>query len=353
MATLDDQALTNNVDSTQARTFTASELVPCPSCSRANPPTRANCLYCGAGLGICVEALPSALSHPPAHAGGSDFAPGTTPEKGTAEDVVHVVALPTGSDGREVSVETAQVLNLTPPEMNSLMSARVAPLYATTATEQAQAISDQLRSVGVEPATISDAQLNLATPPKQIAALAMDNDALTASVRRAGERVSVPWNDVVLIVLCRLYFTTTEVEQKRDKSKQVLDERQLTTDEAVLDIYSRADETGWRIRAGSFDFSCLGAEKKLLAFENFRVLADVLRRNGPHAVCDDSYLRIRVALNKVWPLEAKAGASERRRTLTREIHATATVSDNELQFTRYSRLLRFLAPQLQNDAQQS
>jgi hypothetical protein len=304
-------------------------------------------------LGISVEASPSTLSYPPAHAGGSDFVTGAAPEKGTAEDVVHVVALPARSDGGELSAETAQVLNLAPPELKSLLSARVAPLYAATSTEQAQAISDRLRSAGVEPVTISDAQLNLAMLPKQIAALAMNNDAFTASVRRTGERVSLPWNDVVLIVLGRLYFTTTEVEQKRDKSKQVLDERQLTTDEAVLDIYSRADEIGWRIRSGSFDFSCLGAEKKPVAFENFRALADVLRRNGPHAVYDDSYVRIRVALNKVWPLEARAGASERRRTLTRAINATAIISDNELQFTRYSRLLRFLTSQLQNDAQQS
>ena len=303
-------------------------------------------------LGLSVEALPATLSYPPAHAGGSDFATGTAPEKGT-EGVVHVVAVPARSDGSEVSAETAEKLNLAPPELNSLMSGRVAPLYATTSMEQAQAISDKLRNVGLEPVTISDGQLNLAEPPKQIAALAMNDDALTASVRRAGERVSVPWNDVVLIVLGRLYFTTTEVEQKRDKSKQVLDERQLTTDEAVLDIYSRADETGWRIRAGSFDFSCLGPEKKPVAFENFRTLADVLRRNGPHAVCDDSYVRIRFALNKVWPLEARAGASERRRTLTRDINTTATTSDNELQFTRYSRLLRFLTPQLQDDVQQS
>jgi hypothetical protein len=353
LATLDDQLLTNNGDSTQARAFTASELVPCPSCSRANPPTRANCLYCGAGLGISVEASPTDLSYPPAQAGGPDFAALTAPEKGTAEDVVHVVTLPGGSDGSEVSAETARLLNLAPPELNSLLSARVAPLYATTATAQAQEISDKLRSAGVEPLTVSDAQLNLAEPPKQIGALAMNDDALTASVRRVAERVSVAWSDVVLIVLGRLYFTTIEVEQKRDKSKQVLDERQLTTDEAVLDIYSRADQTGWRIRAGSFDFSCLGAEKKPVAFENFRTLADVLQRNGPHAVCDDSYVRMRVALNKVWPPQARAGASERRRTLTRSINATTTISDNELQFTRYSRLLRFLAPQLQNDAQQS
>jgi hypothetical protein len=340
LATLDDQLLTNNVESTQARAFNASELVACPACSRANPPTRANCLYCDAVLGVSVEATTSTAT-------------GTVPEI-EAGSFVHVLAVPARSDGREVSAEIAQLLDLASSELNSLLSGRVAPLYATTETKRAQAISDTLRTVGIEPVTISDEQLNLATPPKQIAALAIENDDLTASVRRTGERVSVPWNDVVLIVLGRLYFTTTEVEHQRDKSKQVLDERQLTSDEAVLDIYSRADETGWRIRAGSFDFSCLGPEKKATAFENFRALADLLRRNSPQAVCDDGYVRLRVALNKVWPLEARAGATERLRTLTRAIDATATVSDNELQFTRYSRLLRFFHDsELQDDARQS
>jgi hypothetical protein len=291
-------------------------------------------------LGISVEAVTSTET-------------GTAPEIGI-EDVVYVVTVPARSDGSEISAETAQLLNLTPPELNSLLSGRVAPLYATTETKTAQAILDTLRSVGLEPVTISDEQLNLAAPSKQIAALAMENDALAASVRRTGERISVLWSDVVLIVLGRLYFTTTEIEQKRDKSKQVLDERQLTSDEAVLDVYSRADETGWRICAGSFDFSCLGSEKKPTAFENFRALADLLARNSPQVVCDDGYVRLRAALNKVWPLEARAGATERRRSLTRAIEATATISDNELQFTRYSRLLRFFHnAELQNDARQS
>ena len=339
MATLDDQLLTNNVESTQSRAFTASELVACPACSRANPPTRANCLYCGAVLGVSGEATTSTASS-------------TVPEI-EAEDIVHIVAVPARAEPREVSAEVAQSLNLAPSELNSLLNGRVAPLCATTGTKQAQAISDKLRSAGIEPLTISDGQLNVATPPKQIAVLTMENDALTASVRRTGERVSVPWNDVVLIVLGRLYFTTTEVEQKRDKSKQVLDERQLTSDEAVLDIYPRSDENGWRIRAGGFDFSCLGAEKKPIAFENFRALVCLLRRNATQAVFDDGYVRMRVALNKVWPLESRAGGSERRRTLTRDVSATATVSDNELQLIRYSRMLRFLMPQFQDDARQA
>ena len=325
--TLDDQLLANNVESTQVRAFDPSKLVACPECSRSNPPTRANCLYCGAVLGISVE-LPTSTTT-------------TTVSEIEAEDFVNVVAVPACSDGREVNAEIAQSLNLEPAELSMLLSGRVAPLYATSATDQAQAIVEKLRSAGIEPLTISDAQLSLATPPKQAAVLGIQNDALTAIERRTGKRVSMAWNDVVLIVLGRLYFTTTEVEQKRDKSKQVLDERVLTADEAVLDIYPAADGIGWRIRVGSFDFSCLGQEKKATAFENFRALTNLLRRNSPQAVCDDAYVRLRAALNKVWPLAAHAGATERRRTRAREINATATTSDNELQFTRYSRLLRF------------
>lgn len=341
MTTLDDQLLTNNVESTQARAFNASELVACPACSRTNPPTRANCLYCGATLGITVPPSTSTAA-----------ATGTFPD--TEADVANIVTVPARSDVREADAEIAQVLNLSPSELNSLLSARVAPLHATSATQQAQSISDKLRSVGIVPLTISDTQLNLTTNPKQISALAIESDVLTASVRRTGERVSAPWSDVVLIVLGRLYFTTTEVEQKRGKSKEVLDERQLTSDESVFDIYARADRTGWRIRPGSFDFSCLGQEKRATAFENFRALVDLLRRNATFAVWDDSYVRLRAVLNKVWPVEARAGATERRRTLIREIDATATVSDNELQFTRYSRLLRFIHDsELQDDARQS
>ena len=61
---------------------------------------------------------------------------------------------------------------------------------------------------------------------------------------------------------------------------------------------------------------------------------------------------MRAVLSKVWPPETKVVATEKRRALTGALDATATVTDNELQFTRYSRLLRLLAPELQDDARQ-
>jgi len=63
---------------------------------------------------------------------------------------------------------------------------------------------------------------------------------------------------------------------------------------------------------------------------------------------------MRAVLSKVWPPETKVVATEKRRALMGAFDATATVSDNELQFTRYSRLLRFLHDsELQDDAGQS
>ena len=339
MATLDDQLPTNNVDSTQPRAFSASELVPCPSCSRANPPTRANCLYCGAVLGISIQpAVPTA---------------GTLASDET-DELVHVVLLTAALDQREPSTEFAQLINLSPEELNVLLHGQAAPLFCSKTPSEAEAVCDKLKSIGIDAVTVSDKQLRLAAPPKQVSALTITADALTGSVRRAGERVYASWDDIVLIVLGRLYFTTREVEHASGKSEKIIEERQLTSDEAVIDLYIRDNDCGWQIRASSFDFSCLGANKRPTAFENFRGLQDLLKENAANSIFDEGYLRMRAVLSKVWPPETKVAATEKRRALMGAFDATATVSDNELQFTRYSRLLRFFRDsELQNDAQQS
>ena len=42
-----------------------------------------------------------------------------------------------------------------------------------------------------------------------------------------------------------------------------MDAREMSADEAVLDIYAAQGAKVWRIVASNFDFSCLGAQKKL------------------------------------------------------------------------------------------
>ena len=91
-----------------------------------------------------------------------------------------------------------------------------------------------------------------------------------------------------------------------------------------------------------FRFLVPRRQKKLTAFANFAALTALLRERATAAVLDDSYVRMRNALNTVWPAEPNARAKQRRRTAFGDFDSSVTSIDNELQFTRYSRLLRYL-----------
>jgi hypothetical protein len=86
----------------------------------------------------------------------------------------------------------------------------------------------------------------------------------------------------------------------------------------------------------------LGEDKAITAFENFAALVEVLRRRAGNAEFDDSFLRLRSVLNKVWPVEEGCVRTENRRTAMRRYEARVVNSDNEAQVTRYSRLVNFL-----------
>ena len=298
MAKIDEEFGLDNIETTPARAFAASELVACPACSRTNAPTRAKCLYCGLALPT-TSAVMSPERGFTAEPVSSNVPAAAATE---AESLFHVVARLREQD-RTIAENpsVARLSQLTRQELSVLLSGKLAPLATATSATQAQAISNQLNKTGITTTTIPEEDLKLQTPPKEIGTLALGDSSLTAVDRRTGAKMDTPWEDVTLVVIGRLFFTTTEVEQTR-RRKQVVEERQLTTDEAVFDIYHRGDATGWRIRAGNFDFSCLGNDKKPTAFENFRAVVDSLRKKAGNALFDEDYLRIRAALTKVWPL---------------------------------------------------
>jgi hypothetical protein len=111
----------------------------------------------------------------------------------------------------------------------------------------------------------------------------------------------------------------------------------------VVDIYTGAQDGGWRIAARSFDFSCLGEQKKLLATENFVCLLQALRARVPEVAFDDSYLKLRKLLTAVWPMvQQTQGGGWRRARPGKYNVAEVTTVNNENQFTRYSRLRHYL-----------
>jgi len=315
-------------DAAKPRAFSASELVQCGACARANPPTRTSCLYCGAALEIT----------------GLNFSLATAQETETGSDVSFQLVANAPVQIEETTLcQLAELLNLKPSDLQLLLTHPFgAPMFVANSERQAQITAERLHEHGLRTHIISDKQLALETAPASVLALEIRDDAVVGKVGRRSQTVSVSWADITLVVIGRLYFEKREIDQKRTRAQQVINERETLIDEAVLDIYARRDDHGWRIRAGNFDFSCLGDNKQLTAFANFAKLTTLLREHATAAAFDDWYVRLRGALNGVWPAESRVRAKERRRSAFGDFEASVTSIDNEHQFTRYSRLLRYL-----------
>jgi hypothetical protein len=319
---------TTPTDGPHPRAFSASELVQCGSCTRANPPTRASCLYCGAALE--TTELHSSLA-------------GAQKPETTSDVSFHLVAIAPVRIEQTALSDLAGLVNAKPSDLQLLLTHPAgAPVSSVNSETQAQMAAEKLREHGIRTQTISDKQLALKTAPVSVSALEISDDRVVGTLGRSNQTVAASWEEITLIVIGRLYFEVREIDQKRTRAQQVVDEREMLSDEAVLDIYTRGDDHGWRIRAGNFDFSCLGDQKKLTTFENFTTLTSRLREHASAAAFDELYVRLRGALNGVWPAESNAGAKERRRNAFGDFDASTTSIDNEGQFTRYSRLLRYL-----------
>jgi len=222
----------------------------------------------------------------------------------------------------------------------ALALAQPLPIARIPAQEDATAIVGGLRGLGIEGAIIPNGDLQMELSSTKIRALVCSDDSLTAIPGGGVAQVSVGWDEVALLVTGRLLSNRVEVEERTSRGrKQTVDSRQFSSDEAVLDIYAKTQRANWRIVAGSFDFSCLGPAKSVTTFQNFTALINFLRERATTAEFDDSYLRARPILETLWPQEQQMRKGElRRRGSSKFDSATVTTTDNEAQFTRYSRL---------------
>ena len=237
--------------------------------------------------------------------------------------------------------EAASLLRLKVPDLNRILGAsRPVPLSRVATTEEATLIGEGLRRLGIETVTVPHIDLHLEESAKKIRALELSGDSLTAVPTSGVDKVTARWDEVTLLVAGRLILNRQETEErKRRGRKQTVDSRQLSSDESVLDLYVKSVEVNWRIHANNFDFSCLGSAKAVTTFENFAALISLLRDRATNAQCDDSYTQARPALAPVWPVEPQTRQGEWRRSGAGKFDvATVTMTHNEAQFTRYSRL---------------
>ena len=318
------------------RRFTAEELVACDECARANAPTRMNCLYCGARLPVTEQN--AALRRP------------VLKKLEEWERGFNVVMLPRARAelSPEEIAEAASLLRLDASRLTEMIESRRAlPLARTSSTEEVELVSKRLGALGLAVEVFADEVLS--KQPARVRALALDDDALVCHAGADAEPRSVRWSDIALFVTGRIVTKRVEVAERQARlssRSSMVESRELATDEAVLDIYTteEGDDSGFRIMADGFDYSCLGASKRLLARDNFNALVETLRARAAHAAFDEEYARLRGLLSSAWPPSEHTGSLGLRRERVGRYNTEAvTTVSNETQFTRYARLRWVLA----------
>lgn len=323
----------------ETRGFSPEQMVPCEKCKRANPPTRTACLYC---------AVPLPVTEASAHLRQPVLRKLESGQQG-----FNLILLPQGSTRitEESLKEMAELLRLQMVELLRLVEAgEPLPIARTTTPGDASLIESRLRALGASVLTVSDYDLALEeSAPKRLRSLELRDDALIAHPVGSNDAGwSMAWTEISLLVAGRLFERRVEMVERpgRRSENEIVEAREMSADEAVLDIYADGLDGNARIVANNFDFSCLGPEKKLLAGANFSRLTEILRERARLARYDDSYNRLRHALSILWPLEEHTGSGGLRRVRPGRFNTeSVTTSDNEGQFTRYSRLRHYLKTQ--------
>ena len=321
----------------EPRGFAPEQMVTCEVCLRANPPTRTSCLYCAAQL-RATEAS-AALQKP------------TLRKLEKWEQGFNTIFLPgkAAQLTQESLAAASELLRLSLDELKRIVEMNLPlPLARAASSDESSLIESKLAELGVPTMVVVDSDLMTEEAlQKRARAFELTESALVAyPAAGSGEAWQVAWEEIRLLVSGRLYVRQVEVEERkgRKSEKEIVDARELSADEVVLDIYASGRDGGWRITAGNFDFSCLKERKGLVASQNFSTLVAILRERASGAIYDDSYLRVRHALGVVWPLEQQTEARGWRRERPGRVNTEAiTRSDNEMQFTRYSRLRHYLA----------
>ena len=334
MPEIDDSWLVPNATAEPPlKKFAPDEMLTCKACLRANAPTRAQCMYCGAALNE-TAALPEAETPAATHIAGPSFCV--------------VIEARDGQPIDSAAAQLAPMFNLKPEELRLALGTRAPfPLVSTTSHDEATRIIGNLNGTEVKSAVVSTSDGKTDFVPVHIRALELDGDNVTAIAKVGRQRLASRLGDIQLIVTGRLLMHRVEVDERRARnSVKPLDRRELSEDQAVVDLYRQSSDSPWRIVVNDFDFSCLGAHKGLTAFDNVKALIESLK-DQTRCEVNDSYGHLRPLLNNIWPLQNTASESRSRRPrASRHDFSTVTASDNETQFNNYSRLvwLRRRAP---------
>ena len=314
--------------------FAPDQMVRCDQCLRANPPTRVNCLYCGAVLPHDETTV--ALQKP-----------ALRPLEKWEQGYNNILLPPVANLTDTQLAEASDLLRLRPEDLDRILSyGAPLPLARAATNDEAQLIQRRLGLLGIESRIMPDAEPETDTSGVvKVRALDVDEAGIYAYETPDKPFIQISWSDVTLLIFGRLITKRVELKERKAKRTEdaIVNSSEFVTDETVIDFYTRQQATPYRIAANSFDFSCLGSNKGLLAAENISRLVGLFREHAPQVEYDDTFKSARKVLELVWPSEQQNESSGWRRERPGKYSIGSVMEvNNEMQFSRYSRLRRFL-----------
>ena len=218
------------------------------------------------------------------------------------------------------------------------------PLARIESDSEASLAVRQLENLGVNALVIGDELLRAEKLPTRLRSIEFRSETIIASAFNTGEKIGITADDLVLIVPGVLTESRREaVEKRKKKEVKVLRETETANDEKLIDIYIADERFGFRIPSNGFDFSCLGAQKGLLAGANMDVLEERLAGFASNAKVIDEYRAAISVLGSVWELDREKDFQGLTKTgIGRSGFANVARTSNLTQFTKYSRLQREL-----------
>lgn len=325
-----DQWLKDVSGEAEIRSFKPEEMIACPRCERKSPPTRLKCFYCDAALPVSAEQ--------------AEFIRPQPRRMETWEKAFNLILLPNAQTCDDAALrEVAAMTRLETEDLRKLIETRKPlPLARADSEKEAEIIAKRLSEIGFESLILSDEEdLKIETVTRRLRGIEFFEDRLILILFNSDEIAEIGRGALSLIVTGAMLERRIEATgQRKKRENQVREMTETSADELLIDIYRKDDSTGYRIISGGFDFSCLGAEKSMLARENMRKLIEELRAfASPEAKFVGDYLQIRDVLGKVWEVEEKSDSRGlQRKGFGRFDFGSVTTINNLNQFTKYSRL---------------
>ncbi len=308
--------------------YKADEMVSCKNCSRTNPPNRLKCMYCGTELELSAEQ-------------STKIAP-VLRKLENWESGFNLIYLPKGENvSAETTAQIAKLIGLEKEILQNILQAdKPLPIVRAESVKEAEILQNRLKDLNLETSVISDALLAAENLPKRLRGLEFHDDKILLILFNNDEVEEIGAEDLSLIVSGAIFQKSVESTEARKKGEtKILEATETASDEVLIDIYSKDDAAGYRILTKGFDYSCLGAEKGILARENIKKLVAAFQNFAPNAKLVDDYLTVRSVLGNVWEVEQRKDSQGLTRQRFGKFDLSNISSSNNLQqFTKYSRL---------------